>query len=348
VDNDGCLSVHEFAVLLRAWACLAQQRPLSVSSRYNFLRKACLSGGSIAYGTLICAPIVGKALIQTIVTSSPKIGANGFGAALGLAFFTGCCGVVFSLSHFLDEQALVVPTGDGDLRSIQPRSRVVACTTLALSTGVLVTPMWLLLHLFKSQDFPHTLWWQYSLSPAVALVGASGYLALRQACTHLTGRTEAIQGEVSTAASVIKHAPLGDTIAITLSGLGTAIALGGIAHCAGAPAIRNILVAPSLWRGAFASDFAHQKFFGRVDPASILFGDGLYALTTLGYGGLIAYHVAGASARYTLSCNTDHLHCALNVLLDVVAVSVRITQTVLTTTKEILKGIFRTELTKNK
>lgn len=87
----------------------------------------------------------------------------------------------------------------------------------------------------------------------------------------------------------------------------------------------------------FADEAARQAYLKSVDPLCLAFGDDLYAITTLLYGMLLSYHCAGASARYTVDADADHLIGALDLLVDVGAISAKIIHLIGRMSWELLK-----------
>ena len=71
----------------------------------------------------------------------------------------GFMGVVTSLASFVSHPAITINPEEDALVTVQPRARVVACTQLAASVGVLVSPLWILLDAFKTPGRIRTLWY---------------------------------------------------------------------------------------------------------------------------------------------------------------------------------------------
>ena len=55
-------------------------------------------------------------------------------------------------------------------------------------------------------------------------------------------------------------------------------------------------------------------------------------------GRLRSYHAAGASARYSKDANADHLHAALNILFDAVALGLKAAELLLCVVVGIIDG----------
>ena len=177
------------------------------------------------------------------------------------------------------------------------------------------------------------------ISPACTLLGAAAYWSCKQLLAPARRQDELTPAR--TPQGVLQFASFGGCVVVAFSGVLASLALGGVAHLAlEGDSVRNLLIAPSLWRQFFRSDQAWQLAMGDVDPVSILFGDGLYVGSTVLYGALVSWHSAGASARYMVDANADHLVGALNMLLDVIAVALKLTEVALKTLREIFRGLF--------
>ena len=178
IDGDGELSGAELGTLLRAWAVLSGTAPLSQRSRYDFLRRMCVSAGAIAYGTLSVATVVGQGLSRAL---SRLWGVNGWApcVALGATSVVGLLGLRSALLAFEEQPAVMVRDKDDvdALVCVQPRGRVFAGMQLSAAAGVLIAPLWSLLDTepFRRRGphgATHRLWWQFMLAPAVTFVGA--------------------------------------------------------------------------------------------------------------------------------------------------------------------------------
>ena len=177
------------------------------------------------------------------------------------------------------------------------------------------------------------------ISPACTLLGAAAYWSCKQLLAPARRQDELTPAR--TPQGMLHFASFGDCVVVAFSGVLASLALGGVAHLAlEGDSVRNLLIAPSLWRQCFRSDQAWQLAMGDVDPVSVLFGDGLYVGSTVLYGALVSWHSAGASARYMVDANADHLVGALNMLLDVIAVALKLTEVALKTLRKIVKALF--------
>jgi len=333
-DSDGVLRPHEFLVLLRQWSVKENNEKPSTRSRRNCISKMLFSTGVLSTSALLAAPYC-----QMWYHLFSWLSASAASLLLGFGLI---CGGIFAVESIppVMTQAL---DDENSLECIQPTERLQACGLIVVGGGFLVAPLYALLHAISDGNgkFPNTMYWQFVLAPSCCLLGAAGWFEFRTLAAKIAAHYRPTPKP--TVLTLVA-----DSVATLLSGLGSSVLGGTVAHLCGAKQLRNMLLAPSVtmraldpaiqakvklvqhgvkFPNASAGSLLERfvigpgaknmgRFAASLDPAQVQGGDNLYILTLLGLGSVIAYHSARLWLRHERHGDSDHLSGSMDLMVD--------------------------------